>query len=99
MQARAECPSDMNYIDPETLEFIARQEYDSNFEGYTAMRKFGEPAIDVNDFVLLSHWRNQIEKYPQANVTADDLLDYLMYYNIEYHWDVHSMLMEIDIVP
>ena len=83
-----ECPTNMNYIDPESLEFVYRGEYSSNFGGYTALRKFGEPNIDIKACEQIGHG--------QHNVTFKHVDDFMLFQKIVYRREMHCMLMDID---
>jgi hypothetical protein len=96
LQSDQHCPPGMNFIHPKSHEFIHVEGVETNFRGYTAMLKFGEPSIDKRDEKLLKIWKEFVDGFGFVLATSD-MLNYLDNDIDEYyHLEVYSLLIEVD---
>jgi hypothetical protein len=96
-EAKEQCPSGKNFINPHTSEFIHVEATDSNFKGYVAMLKLGEPVIDRTDVDFLKKWKKYVEDYPSLTVSKEEMLEYLNSdIDDDFILEVYSLLIEID---
>jgi hypothetical protein len=96
IESDRQCPTASNYIDPDSHEFMYVEGVESNFKGYTAMLKFGEPFIDKKDAELLKKWKGFVDGYG-FTLSREAMMDYLDNdINDYYHIEVYTLLIEID---
>jgi hypothetical protein len=70
---------------------------DSNFSGYVAMLKLGEPVINRKDEEFLKKWKKYVEDYPPLTVSRNEMLAYLdSDIDDDFILEVYSLLIEID---
>jgi hypothetical protein len=96
-EAKDMCPIGKNFINPHTHEFIHVEAIDSNFSGYVAMLKLGEPVINRKDEEFLKKWKKYVEDYPPLTVSRNEMLAYLdSDIDDDFILEVYSLLIEID---